>query len=36
MTDFKVQFYETEDGERPAEAFLLSLDVKMRVKMVGI
>lgn len=29
---FEVQFYETEKGERPAEQFLLSLDVKKRAK----
>lgn len=31
---FEVEFYETMKGEQPARAFLLSLDVKMRAKMV--
>lgn len=33
---FKVIFYESDDGKRPAEKFLSTLDVKMRAKMVGI
>ncbi len=31
----KVIFYEREDGERPVLTFLLSLDLKMRVKIIG-
>ena len=30
---FELEFYETETGEKPVEAFLLSLDIKMRAKM---
>lgn len=33
---FKVQFYEKENGERPAEEFILGLDLKMRAKMIGL
>ena len=34
MNRFEVEFYETETGEQPAREFLLSLDKKMRAKMV--
>lgn len=34
MDPFRVEFYETRTGERPAEQFLDSLDIKMRNKMV--
>ncbi len=30
---FMVEFYETEDGRRPVEEFLNSLETKMRAKM---
>lgn len=33
---FEVEFYETAKGEQPAKEFLLSLDKKMRAKMVSI
>ena len=36
MSKFEVVFYEKENGECPVEAFVSSLDVKMRAKMVGI
>lgn len=36
MQKFEVLFYEKENGQRPVEDFLKSLDVKMRVKMVGL
>lgn len=36
MTKFEVIFYEKEDGECPVEQFLSALDLKMRVKMVGL
>lgn len=36
MKKFEVIFYEKENGECPAEIFLLSLDKKMRAKLVGI
>lgn len=34
MAEFEVIFYEKENGECPAEEFILSLDVKMRAKML--
>ena len=34
MDQFTVEFYETQSGERPAEEFLDTLDVKMRGKLV--
>ena len=34
MKKFKVEFYETETGRQPAKEFLLSLDKKMRAKML--
>ena len=30
---FELLFYETSDGQKPVEEFLLGLDVKMRAKM---
>ena len=36
MESFTVEFYETERGVQPAKEFLLSLDVKMRAKMLNI
>lgn len=33
---FEIEFYETETGVQPAKDFLLSLDVKMRAKMMNI
>ena len=35
MAKFEVEFFETEKGEQPARDFLLSLDKKMRAKLVG-
>lgn len=35
MNKFEVEFYETADGVQPAKNFLLSLDKKMRAKMVN-
>jgi len=35
MDKFEVEFFETEKGEQPARDFLLSLDKKMRAKLVG-
>ena len=32
---FQIEFYETEKGIQPAKEFLLSLDTKMRAKMVN-
>ncbi len=34
MQEFKIVFYEKSDGTEPAKEFLLSLDEKMRAKMV--
>ena len=34
MPIFEVHFYETVNGKKPAEEFLLSLDKKMRTKML--
>lgn len=34
MKKFEVEFYETETGRQPAKEFLLSLDKKMRAKML--
>lgn len=36
MDKFSVEFYTKENGEKPAKDFLLSLDTKMRAKLVGI
>lgn len=34
MDKFEIEFYEKPDGKEPAKEFLLSLDAKMRAKMV--
>ena len=34
MQEFEVVFYEKEDGSEPVKEFLLSLDKKMRAKML--
>ena len=34
MDQFVVEFYEMQNGERPAEEFLNELDIKMRSKLV--
>lgn len=36
MDRFTIEFYEKENGDIPVEEFLLSLNVKMRAKLVGI
>ncbi len=36
MDNFEVEFYTKENGEKPAKDFILSLDVKMRAKILGI
>lgn len=36
MSKFEAEFYEKENGEIPVEEFILSLNVKMRAKVVGI
>lgn len=35
MSEFKMIFYEKEDGTMPVQDFLDSLDFKMRAKMLG-
>lgn len=34
MSKFEVEFYEKANGEQPAKEFMLSLDKKMRAKLV--
>lgn len=36
VNKFTIEFYERENGEIPVEEFLLSLDKKMRAKILGI
>ncbi len=36
MTNFEVEFYEKENGDKPAKDFLLSLGVKMMAKMADM
>lgn len=36
MNNYEVLFYEKENGESPVEDFFLSLDLKMRVKIIGL
>ncbi len=36
MKKFEVLFYEKENGECPVEKFIISLDIKMRAKMIGL
>jgi len=36
MDKFEVEFYTKENGEKPAKDFILSLNVKMRAKVLGI
>ena len=33
---YKIEFYETDSGNKPVEEFLDSLDVKMNAKMVRL
>ena len=33
---FTVEFYETPDGKTPVEDFLMSLDIKMRTKVIHL
>ena len=35
MPEFEVEFYEKENGKQPAKDFILSLDSKMRAKVVS-
>lgn len=34
MQEFEIIFYDKEDGTEPAKDFILSLDIKMRAKML--
>ena len=36
MPQFTVEFFEDTNGESPVEDFLLSLDIKMRAKLLGL
>lgn len=36
MDKFKVEFYTKDTGEKPAKDFILSLDTKMKAKVLGI
>ena len=36
MDKFEVEFYTKDNGEKPAKDFILGLDIKMRVKVLGI
>lgn len=36
MSRYEVKFYENENGDQPAKNFLLSIDKKMRAKMVMV
>jgi len=36
LAEFKVIFYEKENGDCPVEDFITSLDTKMRAKMIGL
>ena len=33
---FSVEYYETEDGQRPAEEFILAQDFKMQAKLLEL
>ena len=35
MHDFEIIFYEKENGDKPAKEFILSLDTKMKAKVVS-
>ncbi|MBM6949049.1 type II toxin-antitoxin system RelE/ParE family toxin [Mordavella massiliensis] len=36
MNNFSVEFFTKDNGEKPAKEFLLSLEPKMRAKLMGI
>jgi phage-related protein len=36
MDKFEVEFYTKENGEKPAKDFILSLDIKMKAKILGL
>lgn len=36
MSQFTVEFFECTNGDKPVEDFILSLDIKIRAKLLGI
>lgn len=36
MNKFEVEFYEKRNGEIPVEVFLCSLNIKLKVKIIGL
>ena len=36
MSEFKAEFYETEEGKKPAKDFMLSQNPKMKAKLFGL
>ena len=36
MSNFKAEFYTTDDGSKPAKDFILSQDTKMKAKLFGL
>ena len=36
MDQFTIEFYENINGNLPVEHFILSLDIKMKAKLLGI
>lgn len=36
MSEFKAEFYETEEGKKPAKDFMLSQNSKMKAKLFGL
>lgn len=36
MNQYSVEFYETDDGSKPAKEFILSQPIKMRAKLFGM
>ena len=36
MDKFEVEFYMKDSGEEPAKDFIMSLDIKMRAKLLGM
>ena len=36
MSNFKAEFYATDDGSKPAKDFILSQDTKMKAKLLGL
>lgn len=36
MSNFKAEFYATDDGSKPTKDFILSQDTKMKAKLLGL